>query len=224
MEVVHEGPGQLYNETDLATVSQALPQLPPRPLDTPRADNTDAIFADELNKLSMQERDEVLHDVHGVSDVMNEDPDFVSGRILQLLAELESIPAAGKSAYLLAKSQDEAYVSSDNFLLMFLRADRFEIKAAAARLIAFFQGKLELFGPALVGREIKYTDLSDDDIVCLQSGYAQILNERDRSGRAILCLLPMIRKHKTIDNRVRESHCWLRRCWLLSRELNPGEK
>jgi hypothetical protein len=202
MEVERGGNNDLFNGTDLATVSQALPALPPQPVEALSADDTDAIFAAELNKLSMEERDEVLHDVHGVSDVMNEDSDFVAGCIKQLIVQLGAIPDPDKKAYLLAKNQNEAYVMDEKFLLMFLRADRFDIKTAAARFVAFFEGKLELFGPERLGRDIVYSDLSDDDKACLHSGYAQVLNGRDRSGRAILCLLPMIRSFKTVENRV----------------------
>ena len=36
----------------------------------------------------------------------------------------------------------------------------------------------------------------------LESGYAQVLNKRDRAGRAIFMLMPMIRRYKTLQNRV----------------------
>jgi hypothetical protein len=197
MEVENIGNKHLYDATDSETVSQAFPSA-----ESLSADATDALFAAELNKLSMKERDEVLHDVHGVSNVMNEDSDFVRESVEQFIAELGSIPPLEKKAYLLAKSQDEAYVSSEKFILMFLRADRFHIKAAAARFLLFFQGKLELFGPDKIGRDILYSDLTEDDKACLHSGYSQVLNGRDRSGRAILCLLPMIRTYQTLENRV----------------------
>lgn len=200
MESDKGGNRQLSNETDSATAGSQ--QAFPAPETLSAAKNTDAFFAAELNKLTMEERDEVLHDVHGVSDVMQEDSDFISRRIVELTAELDSIPPSSCQAYLLAKQQNESYVMNEKFLLMFLRADRFHIKTVAARFVAFFQGKLELFGPDKVGRDILYTDLSEDDKACLHSGYAQVLNGRDRSGRAIFCLLPMIRNFKTLENRV----------------------
>jgi hypothetical protein len=164
---------------------------------------TDAIFAAELNKLSMKERDEVLQDVHGVSDVMEEKIDFIKSCFQDLEKSLSLIPAVDKAAYLRARAQNEGYVNDEKFLLMFLRADAFDTISAAARMVGFFQTKLELFGPEKLGREITLDDLDEDDQRVLESGYAQILPGRDRAGRAIFCLMPMIRSHRCMQNKVR---------------------
>ena len=167
---------------------------------------TDAFFASELNKLSMEERDEVLLDLHGVSDVIDEDPGLVATSIHRLLNELDYIPNEEKRAYLQALEQNEQYVRDEKFLLMFLRADRFNIPAAASRVVAFYETKSELFGRDKLGRDILISDLTADDIACLESGYAQILSGRDRAGRAILTLMPMIRNYKVIENKVSAIH------------------
>mmetsp|Transcript_19560 Transcript_19560/g.36480 ORF Transcript_19560/g.36480 Transcript_19560/m.36480 type:complete len:489 (+) Transcript_19560:119-1585(+) len=193
--------GKLRNETDLASVSMALPALPPaEPLNESDAD---AFFAAELNKLSMKERDDVLQDIHGVSDVMNENPEFVKRSTAGLLVELEKIPNESKMPYLLALEQNPNYVQDEKFLLMFLRADRFNEAAAAARLVSFFESKLELFGKDKLGRDILISDLTEEDRVCLESGYGQILSGRDRAGRAIFCLMPMCSSIKVIESKLR---------------------
>jgi hypothetical protein len=172
------------------------PELPP-------AKELGIEFVSELNKLSIQERDEVNYDVHGVSDIiMNEDPVFIRRSITSMKSELIKIPETGKEAYMQALEQDEDYVLDEIFLIMFLRAVEFNTKAAAARFVAFFETKLELFGREKVGRDIRVDDLDKDDIACLESGYAQVLNKRDRAGRAIFMLMPMIRKFKTLQNKV----------------------
>jgi hypothetical protein len=170
--------------------------VPPIPEDK----DADALFAQELNKLSMKERDEVLYDVHGVSDVMDEEPAFVKRCFQELQNEILKIK--DKTAYDQALYQNEAYVTDEKFSLLFLRAEGFDPRSAAARMVSFFQAKLELFGPELLARDIKVSDLDEDDIRCLESGYAQLLHGRDRAGRAIFMLLPMIRAHKVHINKV----------------------
>jgi hypothetical protein len=172
------------------------PDVPPIPEDK----DADVLFAQELNKLSIKERDEALHDVHGVSDVMDEEPASVKKCFQQL--QLELLEIKNKSAYDQALIQNEAYVKDEKFSLMFLRADGFDPKNAAARVVSFFEAKLQLFGPELLARDIKLSDLDEDDVKCLESGYAQVLPGRDRAGRAILILLPMIRVFKVHANKV----------------------
>lgn len=159
-------------------------------------------FISELNKLSIKERDEVNHDLHGVSSVSKEDPDFIHDSLQSFESELRAIHAKEKEAYLSACGQSTEYVTDKKNLLMFLRACQFEAKQAAARYVAYFQIKLELFGQDKLGRDIRVDDLNEDDIDCLESGYAQILNARDRADRAIFILMPMIRKFKAMENKV----------------------
>jgi hypothetical protein len=201
MEVVSTA--KPINVTDLASVSMSLPDLPPA--QPPNQGEVDPFFIEELNGLSMKERDEIYHDVHGVLDVMNENPVTVRVEITRLLQQLNEMPARQKGAYLQALEQNPKYVHDEEFLLMFLRADRFNVKASALRCVSFFEHKLQLFGRDKLGRDITVDDLSDDDVACLESGYAQMLSGRDRAGRAIFCLLPMIRKYKTIYNKVSET-------------------
>jgi hypothetical protein len=198
MDVATDKP---INVTDLASVSMSLPDLPPA---EPRndAEDSDPFFVEELNKLTMQERDEVLQDVHGVSDIMNENPLTMQAIIAQLKQELDLMPLKQKGAYLQALEQNQNYVHDDQFLLMFLRADRFNVRASALRCVSFFEHKLQLFGKDKLGRDIQVSDLTEDDMACLESGYAQMLSGRDRAGRAILCLIPMIRKYKSMENKV----------------------
>ncbi|KAG7355082.1 hypothetical protein IV203_004438 [Nitzschia inconspicua] len=189
------------NVTDLASVSLSLPDLPP---DDRRNDaEMDPFFIEELNKLSMKERDEVLQDVHGVSDVMNENPVTIQAKVVQMQQALDQLPLKQKAAYLQALQQNEHYVHNPKFLLMFLRADAFNVEASALRFVSFFEHKLQLFGRDKLARDILFCDLTEGDIACLESGYAQMLSGRDRAGRAVLCLLPMLRKYKSTENRLR---------------------
>jgi len=176
------------NETELSSV--------------PPAKELGVEFITELNKLSMAERDEVSCDVHGVNAV-SEDPELIGECVESLQFEIESIPTREKEAYLLARGQNPGYVMDKKFLLMFLRANQFDTKAAAARFVSFFQIKMELFGRDKLGRDIRVDDLNEDDIASLESGYAQVLDARDRADRAIFMLMPMLRKFKPIENKLR---------------------
>jgi hypothetical protein len=168
----------------------------------PPAKDLGVEFVSELNKLSIQERDEASFDLHGVNTILNEDKELTSESLHAFESELSAIPQTEKLAYLSARQQNPDYVMDNKFLLMFLRADQFDTKAAASRFVSFFRIKLELFGREKLGRDIRVDDLNEDDIACLESGYAQVLNDRDRAGRAIFMLMPMIRKSKTIENKV----------------------
>lgn len=170
----------------------------------PSANELDTEFVSELNRLSIQERDEVTYDVHGVSrNCLDEEPEFVSRSIWSLKAELEKIPASQKRAYLIALSQNRGYVLGARFLIMFLRAAMFNPKAAAFRMTSFFEKKMKLFGKETLGRDIRVDDLDENDIVVLESGFAQILNARDRAGRAVFAIMPAIRcKCRTEQSRV----------------------
>ena len=148
-------------------------------------------FISELNKLSIQERDGAIHDLHGVNSISEEDPELIRTSLDSFASELNAIPVREKQAYLLAKEQSHEHVTNEKFLLMFLRANQFNPKAAAARFIGFFQFKTELFGKDKLGRDIRVDDLNEEDMVCLESGFAQILNARDRADRAIFFLVPM---------------------------------
>ncbi len=148
-------------------------------------------FISELNKLSIQERDGAIYDLHGVSSISEEDPELIRIALDSFEIELNSIPDREKQAYLLAREQSLEHVTNEKFLLMFLRGNHFDSKLAAARFVGFFKFKMELFGKDKLGRDIRVNDLNEEDMVCLESGFAQILSTRDRADRAVFFLVPM---------------------------------
>jgi hypothetical protein len=155
------------------------------------ANDLDSLLAQELTKLTIKEREESYEDLHGVDDVVNETPELVYNCLNALDAELHRI--AQKDAYWLAEEQDQAYVTNPKFRLRFLRAERFVPKSAAKRLVGFLEGKLHFFGPSLLTKPIKFSDLDKDDQACLKYGQMQVLPSRDRSGRSIFCDMNMIK-------------------------------
>jgi hypothetical protein len=182
---------------------------PALPSEDPRPEDVDALLGAELNNLSMVERENVLQDIHGVSDIVDEEPEFVARRLAELNTEVTMIK--NKAAYLQAQAQNSEYVSNLDFRLMFLRASSFIPKDAAIRLVAFCEAKLELFGTEKLTKTILLSDMDKDDIGCLEAGYSQLLPGRDRAGRALFTVLPMINnKHTVLRSKVR--HLFLPLC------------
>jgi hypothetical protein len=151
-------------------------------------EEADALVALDMTNLSHKERDQVLHDVHGVSDETKETPELIDQSLAQLETELESLPE--KQAFELARTQNSSYVDSPGFRLKFLRTDLFDVPSAAKRLALYFQENLELFGPDKLVKDIIQDDLEDGDIKNLYSGYVQTLPLRDRAGRIVAFLMP----------------------------------
>jgi hypothetical protein len=147
--------------------------------------DVDTLIANELSAMSIQEREQSYYDVHGVSGAIEETPEFVEAKLTELDYELTMI-SKNKDAYLLAEAQDRDYVTNRKFRLKFLRADTFKTKIAAQRVVFFFEEKLKLFGPEKLARDIKISDLDEDDRLWLESGIGQLLPQRDRSGRCVL--------------------------------------
>jgi hypothetical protein len=168
--------------------------------DCKAADDASSQLAKELMQMSIQERDQALYDVHGVSDVTEESPELIEERLADLEKELSWIPK--KKAYDKAKFLLPDYVGNRTFRLMMLRVESFNACEAAQRVVRYFEEKLELFGQDKLARDIKLADLDDDDLISIESGYMQVLPVRDRSGRAVLCCFPTLRKYKTIENLV----------------------
>ena len=162
---------------------------------------TESLLAKELTQLSVQEREQVFHDVHGVSEVLKETPELLEAKLLELDYELSLISI--KLAYEQARALSEEYTTGRTFRLMFLRAEKFHAKNAAARMVLYFEEKLKLFGRDKLARDIRLNDLDSDDMACLKSGYLTPLPGRDRAGRAVIFATAKLRAYRTPENMVR---------------------
>ena len=149
----------------------------------------DALIAQQLLRLSIQDRERVYHDLHGVSDAVQETPEFVAGKLIELGAKLQELPE--KKAYETAKAMDPEYVLKKDFRLKFLRADLFDAQQAALRIARHFEAKLELFGRDKLARDIEQDDLDPFTMDRLYQGGLQILPQRDRAGRRLMLLAPV---------------------------------
>lgn len=161
----------------------------------PDPSQTSSLLAHQLSQLSMEDREEVLYDLHGVSRAVQETAAMISSSIGQLEIELENLSSQNRmTAYGVAKEMNPEYVTNRDFQLKFLRADRFDAKAAALRLARHFEVKLELFGKETLGRDIVQDDLDEESLEILHAGKIQKLPDRDRAGRAVFVGFPFYPK------------------------------
>ncbi|CAJ1947159.1 unnamed protein product [Cylindrotheca closterium] len=130
----------------------------------------------KINDLSMKEREMALQDLHGVSDIPNEDEVSIQNALRELRGELDL---------------QDSVAADDEELVKFLRADSFDILKAAARFNRFSAFQRKLFGKQ---DRTKYSDLTDEDVKFLQSGFMQLLPQRDRAGRAIIMCLGSLKQ------------------------------
>lgn len=172
--------------------------------ETVRSDN-DAAIAAELNKLSLDEREQILHDLHGVCDLIDETPELLKrsmSEMEELLDSKSSNSIRKSAAYTRAEEMNPTYVKDPKLRLMFLRCEGFKAKAAAEKLQLFMSQKEALFGKDKLCQEITLEDLTESDVECLKNGHFQLLKERDRSGRAVVVIGSAHIQYQTIENEV----------------------
>ncbi|CAJ1947157.1 unnamed protein product [Cylindrotheca closterium] len=134
----------------------------------------------KLNNLSMKERENGIHDLHGVADIPQENGALVRSTLEQLRKQL---------------SLNDSVAIDDSELIKFLRAENFDTPKACGRLNRFSTFQTKLFGKH--GR-MRVSELDEEDSKILQSGSMQLLPERDNAGRAIImCLGAMKQQLKT---------------------------
>ena len=186
------------------------------PVEDLTVEEGEALRAKELNQLTTQQREQVLFDLHGVSDVLEEDPEFVDCKLTEFDEELNRI-SGPHTAYERASLMSPDYVENVDFRLKFLRGDRFDVEIAAKRFVDYFDQKLALFGPEILTRDIGLADLDETDMACLKSGFMQPLPTRDASGRMTLVWIPnLIRNVQGIvklENRVRRQRRRWKNCF-----------
>jgi hypothetical protein len=116
---------------NMKTLSDDRP-VPSSPPECPTPAEATSMLAKEMNQLSVEEREKVLEDVHGIARVVDEPHEFIEACLALLEKELHNIPS--KAAYDLASSMSEEYTCSKKLRLKFLRAESFDPYNAASRL------------------------------------------------------------------------------------------
>jgi hypothetical protein len=175
------------------------------PTECPTQAEASAMLANEMNQLSVEEREKVFADIHGIAPILDEPQEVIEACLALLEKELTNIP--NKAAYDLACSMSKEYTSSNKIRLMFLRAESFDPYKAASRMVGFFAEKYKLFGADKLTKDIVLADLDPDDIATLENGSFQVLPEKDSAGRKVFFLFPKLRVSRSIQSVVSDDAC-----------------
>ena len=168
----------------------------------PSEESVDALLAREMAQLSMEQREEINFELHGINSQQEETSISIQkglAALSQVLVEQEqeavanpkSPLATSMSAYLMAKVKDREYVEAEQFRLLFLRKTRWNIPEAASEIYKHFTIKLELFRDELLSQDILFSDLGEREQKIVYSGYVLMLAERDRAGRSVVIMSPL---------------------------------
>jgi hypothetical protein len=161
----------------------------------------DILLAQEMNALSLDERESIFEDIHGIPRVVEETPSSVKQALQRLDDELTRIivkPAYDKAVFLSPK-----YVNDRKLRLMFLRANGFQANRAATGMVEYFDQKLELFGTDKLGKALTLEDFSEDDKSALNTGSTYCLPSTDRSGRRVFFNFRKLYTYKDRKNQLR---------------------
>ena len=161
---------------------------------------TDKFLSAELKRLTIHEREKATEDIHGISAVIEETPEFVKEKIdsfdeevMKLRRRHARISTSNfTTAYEKALFLNPQLVSQDvDFKLMFLRGDSFDVEKAANRYMLHFTTKLQLFGwNKFAKQSITLDDLNEEEHEILARGGIQPLPLKDRAGRRVMLVFP----------------------------------
>lgn len=149
---------------------------------------TEDFLAEEMNKLSFQERNKALEDMHCVGEGLQEDPQVVELQLQAFQNEVEVL-RPNTPVYQYAEEIDADYVNDRGFRLRFLRAKDYGVKQAVEQMMRFLAYKEKYFGKEKLCKEIDLSDLTEEDRDFMQTGAFHVPKRRDRSGRAIIQML-----------------------------------
>ncbi|CAJ1951398.1 unnamed protein product [Cylindrotheca closterium] len=149
-----------------------------------------------MAKLSVDDREKVYNDVHGIpDDCVEETPELIHNSLWGLQHEIDILP--DKKAYNIAERLNPKYTQDRDFRLAFLRCEKFDCQKAALRFVRHFQMKLALFGQDKLVRDITQDDLDMDEMEILHLSNGRFLDAYDRSGRVIAIVVMVKKTYKT---------------------------
>jgi hypothetical protein len=144
----------------------------------------DALLSNELHQMDFRTRNEIQEEIHGVRTLAKkETPEMIESSLLALEQEVRDI--VDKEAYDESQEYPDTYVNTHAFRLKFLRAEVFNAKAAATRMVTFLEMMKDYYGPKGLVHPPRMNDLGKAEMELLKSGGHQLLPSCDRSGRRI---------------------------------------
>ncbi|KAL3935044.1 MAG: hypothetical protein SGBAC_009356 [Bacillariaceae sp.] len=167
-------------------------------------DDVEALLVQGIQRLTFDELQREQEELHGVSPELQEDAAVIDGLCNSMKENANRIKRG--TAYESAEARNPSYVMQRDFETLFLRANRYDPKAAAEQIIKFFSMKLQLFGSERLVQDITLQDMGEDDMETVMCGSIQVGRCLDRSGRVILLAIPGLRSYQSIENDLRYLH------------------
>ncbi len=155
----------------------------------------DAFLANEMYQMSVDDRNKIQEELHGVGFLAPEESPQASRVALEILcqevdAQVQALRASADESsrsfwegFWMPASQH--YLKSQVVCLKYLRADLFDIPAAARRMVTHLRLLHKFFGTCALQRQLRHSDLSKAEQDLLRAGNMQVLPSRDRSGRLV---------------------------------------
>lgn len=140
------------------------------------------LLAQDMNALSVQERNQLYEEVHGISEVIDETPEFVAKRLHEMREALSTLSKRPKVVRALSRAffLQPNLAKDDNFHLIFLRAERFDPVQAAAKMARYFEHKAELWGEDKLVKRITLEDLGEKEMKHMHWGcvHTPVINSK----------------------------------------------
>jgi len=127
---------------------------------------TDKDLAADMNALTFAERQAMEEDIHGVSDVIEETPDFVIEKIEAMKVALRGLNPQQRQAWDRAVFLRPPLAEDRRFHLIFLRARRFQAHDAAVLMATYMRVKRDLWGDDLLIHRITWDNIRFSCFVC----------------------------------------------------------
>lgn len=185
--------------------------------------DADQLLVDELNELTVNKREQVLEEVHGVSSFhklplpeihlkqMQEELDrhFYSADDSHSCGDDRSFhsfstarkPSIICGAYREARLKNSSLITDPLFMRGLLLSENLDPKAAAIRMMLYLERTKEIYGTsAVLFRPIFIEDMHMKAKEQLVMGAFQLLQDRDSSGRRVMCYIRDINPSITAQN------------------------
>lgn len=159
----------------------------------------DAVLANALQQLDLEERERALNDLHGINNYSRKENPICLKKWLNVMEERLNKIKHG-TALQLAQTLDFAYVADIEMRLMFLRSTDYDPIRAAEKMVYFFEVKRECFGVEKLAKDITLEDLEQEDKDIIKSGYLQVLPFKDMSGREIMMIQASLRPRCSLQS------------------------
>eukprot|EP00537_Pseudo-nitzschia_pungens_P011230 CAMPEP_0172393360 /NCGR_PEP_ID=MMETSP1061-20121228/9237_1 /TAXON_ID=37318 /ORGANISM="Pseudo-nitzschia pungens, Strain cf. pungens" /LENGTH=506 /DNA_ID=CAMNT_0013124399 /DNA_START=369 /DNA_END=1886 /DNA_ORIENTATION=- len=149
------------------------------------------LISKEMLQYNLEERNALYEEIHGVRTICpDESSDMIKNALMELEEALLGLPDKKKAAYKQSQEYPTTYVNGRCFQVRFLRAELFDAKKAAIRIVEFLETGLDFFGPEVLQRPPRLSDFSRKELKVFNIGRIQLLPYRDRSGRRVIVGIP----------------------------------